>query len=191
METKLTNQESLAIITKMIQQSKSNVQAGSFYFLFWGWVTFFAYTAHYVLLVFIDYPKPYLVWLITIPAGIISAVYGYKKSQTSVVKTHLDYIFGQNWLAFLIPLLAIIFFGYKVGFENITGLILLLVGSAVFISSRILKFNPSTYGSIVIWAMAILALIYNDEQQYLFGAIATILGYLVPGYLLKKKETNE
>jgi hypothetical protein len=190
METKLTNQESLAIITKMIQQSKSNVQAGSFYFLFWGWVTFIAYTGHYVLQVFTDFPQPYLVWLITIPGGIVSAIYGYKKSQSSLVKTHLDYIFSQNWLAFLVPLLAIIFFGYRVGYENITGLILLLVGSAVFISSRILKFTPSLYGSLVIWAMAILALVFNDEQQYLFGAIATILGYLVPGYLLKKKEAN-
>lgn len=191
METKLTNQESFAIITKMIQQSKSNVQEGSFYLLFWGWVITAAYAGHYILMVFTEFAQPYAVWLITIPAGIISTIYGFKKSRKALVRTHLDYLYAQNWLAFLLPLLVIIAFGYQIGYENITGMILLIVGSAVFVTSRLLKFTPSLYGSLVIWAMAILALVFNDERQYLFGCVATTLGYLVPGYLLKKKETNE
>lgn len=191
MEVQLTKEESLLIITKMIRQSKYNVQQSSFHLLLWGWVTTLAYLGQYLLTVYSDFARPEMVWMVCIPAGIVSGIYGYRFRSKAVITTHLDYIYGNVWLGFLLPFLAILFFGSKIGYENITGMILMLAGSAVFISSRLLKHFPTLLGAIILWTAAFLSLTYNTEVQYLFGAMGTLFGYLMPGYFLRKKEQHD
>ncbi|MBV6644393.1 MAG: hypothetical protein KI790_03035 [Cyclobacteriaceae bacterium] len=189
MKDRLTNAESLEIISNMINQAKQQIGGSSFQFLMWGWVVLTAYLGHFTLAK-IDFNAPYVVWLITIPAAIVSFVYGYRQEKDAKVKTYTSYIYGNTWLAMSIPLVAFIAFGSKVGSHNLTGLILLISGSATFVSGKALKFLPTIYGSFIIWLGGIFALIFNDDNQFLIGALAVTLGYLVPGYLLKMKEKN-
>jgi len=189
MDKQLTHDESLAIISGMIQQAKSNVAGSSFFILLWGWVALIGYLGHYTLFQ-IGFDSPYLVWLITFPAAIASMVRGYQLRNEAKVKTYTDQLYGNVWGALIIPFISVISFGGQLNYENITGLILLMVGTGLFISSKLLKFAPATYGAFIIWAGAIAALVFNDETQFLIGAMATVLGYLVPGYMLKQKEKN-
>lgn len=190
MEKHLSNQESLTLITQMINQSKQNYKKSSFYFLIWGWVVMIADLAHYYLMVFTDYPHPYAVWLISIPTVIACAVYGAQQSKEAVVKTHIDRMYANIWVAFIFPVLVIMFSGGIIGPNNITGMIMLLAGYAVFISGKLLKFKPTVYGAYVVWLSALFCLIFNDETQYLIAAVGIALGYLVPGYMMKRKENN-
>lgn len=190
MEKQLSNQESLALITQMINQSKQNYKKSSFYFLLWGWVVLVADLGHYYLAEFTSYPYPYIVWLISIPAWIACAIYGSHQSNRAKVKTHIDSIYQAIWIAFAFPVAVIIFSGGVIGPENITGMILLMAGYALFITGRVLKFKPLSYGGLVLWVSALLALYFNDSSQYLIGAVGTGLGYLVPGYMMKSKENN-
>jgi len=186
----LTHQESLSLITQMINQSKQNMQRGSFYFLFWGFVVLTGYLFHYLLFIYTDYPHPYAIWLITIPAVIVTVFYSKKMERESGFKSHIDYMSGQIWTAIWPPLTAYIFLGFKLGYENITGLILFSAGSAVYLTGKLIKFTPTIVGGIIIWIGAVLAIIFNTEVQYLIGAVTVALGYLVPGYMLRKKEIN-
>ncbi len=189
MENELTKEESLAIISGMIKQAKSNVAGSSFFFLLWGWVALIGYGGHYTLFM-MEYEAPQMIWLITIPAAIISAIRGARMRSTAKVRTYTDQIYGSIWLGLAIPFVALIYFGGQFGYQNITGLILLMVGTGLFITSRLLRFEPATYGAFVIWLGAIAALILNNESQFLIGGFVTILGYLIPGYMLKKREEN-
>ncbi len=190
MSSELTHEESLKTISHMINLSKNNVQHSSFYFLLWGWVVALAFLGHYILMVYVEFENPSVIWLIAIPAAIASGIYGYRTEKKILYKTHFDDLYTQTWLAFLLPLLMILFFGNKLGLENTTALILMLAGSGTYISSRILRFKPSLYGSLIIWVTAILSFIYNNEYQYLLGVAGIVMGYLIPGYLLRKKEQS-
>ena len=67
----LTAKESLDLITAMIHEAKGQVQRNNFFFLLWGWVVVLANLGMYALYQ-IAYSRPYVVWLITIPAWIFT-----------------------------------------------------------------------------------------------------------------------
>ncbi|MDN5205401.1 hypothetical protein QQ008_28710 [Fulvivirgaceae bacterium BMA10] len=185
----LTNEKSLEIITNMIAAAKGKVDKNSFYFLLWGWVCVLANIGHYYILKFTDYPEPQIVWVITIPAAIVSAIYGYFQRKRASVKTHLGTIAFWIWMAFLISLVLILIFAHRINYQ-INPMIMILTASATFISGIILRFKPLIIGGILFWVFAVLALLSSLEYQYLIGAIALITGYLIPGYMLKKRANN-
>ena len=184
-EKELTSAESLEIITRMIHQAKGNAQEGSFYFLFWGWIAVIASLGHFYLEQFTEFPHPYMVWLIAIPGWIITMIYGYKQSGKKRVKTYSDGLIMWTWISFLFSILVVIFAGSYLNF-HITALILLFSGMATFITGLIIRFNPLVIGGSSFWIFAPMAIYLGVAYAPLVMAIAVIVGYLIPGYLLKK-----
>jgi len=186
-EKEFTSAESLEIITKMINKAKGNVKQGSFYFLFWGWLVVIASLGQFYLDRFTDFEHPYMVWLIAIPGWIISMIYGYKQSNKKTVKTYSDNLVMWVWLGFVFSILIIIFGGSYINFQ-ITALILLFSGFATFISGLIIRFKPLIIGGSSFWIFTPIALYLGVHYAPLVMAVAIIVGYLIPGYLLKKAE---
>ncbi len=182
----LTAEESLSIITEMIQQAKGNVQGNSFYFLLWGWVIVIANLGHYALLKLTSYPYPYIIWLISVPAYIYSVIHA-RRSRHENVRTHLDKIHTSLWLAFGVGIPIVLFFGRQVNFQ-INAIIMLLAAVPTFVSGVILNFKPLVRGGIVFWIAATASFLLPTDLQYPVMALAIVFGYLVPGYLLKKIE---
>ncbi len=183
-EKSLTNQESLEIITKMIQTAKGNVKGNSFYFLLWGWVGALGNLGQYIIAEITDYPHPYMIWLIAIPAWIISFAYGYKKSKTAAVKTYGDYLVMWVWISFLFSIIIVIFSGPFM--ELIPTVILIMAGMCLFITGCIIKFKPLIYGASTFWIFSALILMLGSNYAPLLSAIAVFCGYLIPGYMLKR-----
>lgn len=187
-EKELNKEESLELITRMINQAKSNYnKRGSFFFLLWGWAVMLANIGHYMLGKFSDYPHPYIVWLIAIPAGIISGIYGARLSRKALVVSHLDRLYGKIWLAVGLGIIICLLFMSKLSFNH-NAVILLLSGIGTYISGVLLRFSPLIWGSIALGVASIVAFNVPMIDQYLVGGVGILLGYLVPGYLLKNKE---
>lgn len=184
-KNEFTKDESLAIITQMIQTAKGNVKENSFYFLFWGWLVVIASLGEYYLNFFTDFEHPYMVWLISIPGWIITMIYGFKQSQKERVKTYSDGLVMWTWLGFLFSILIIIFGGVYFNY-NITALILILSGFATFVTGLIIRFKPTMIGGSSFWIAAPIALYVGPEHASLVMAVAIIVGYLIPGYMIKK-----
>ncbi len=187
METKtenLTAQQSLDLISTMIKQTQSNLTQNSIYFLLWGWVIAICNLGMYLLMRFTDFQYPYAIWLLTIPAWIITIIIGSKQSKSSMIKTHLDSINMWLWIALGISICPTIFFGAKIGWM-INAVVLMPVGLCTFVSGILLRFKPLIFGGIIIWIAGALCYLVAPIDQYLVGALAMILGYLVPGYMLR------
>lgn len=188
MSKELTKEESLALITDMIGQAKRNVaKGGSFYFLMWGSVVMLANLGHYLIETNNWYEHPYIVWVLMIPAGIASMIYGAKQDRETKVKSHLDRLYSMIWLAVFIGILIVLFFMKDLNY-NINAVILSFAAIGTFISGQALRFNPLIMGAVALWATSILAFNVTPVDQYLVGAIGIFAGYLVPGYLLRKAE---
>ncbi|MFZ6010902.1 MAG: hypothetical protein ACOYXT_11210 [Bacteroidota bacterium] len=184
----LSARQSLDIITSMITQAKGNVQRNSFYFLLWGWVVAVANLGMYALTL-LQYDRPYIVWVITIPAWIISLYKGFRQSREERISTHFDKISMWLWISFGICVFTLVAFGYKINYQ-LNPAILLLCAIPTFISGVILRFTPLMLGGASFWIFSIIDFLTPMESQPLVGAIAIICGYLVPGYLLKNKKDN-
>jgi hypothetical protein len=187
-KTTLTPEQSLDIITRMIDQAKGNVQRNAYYFLLWGWVVALANLGMFTL-IRIGYERPYIVWIITIPAWIFTLIKSYKKGSVKSVATHLDRISSQLWLAFGICIFTLITFGWAINYQ-LNPVILLMAAMPTFVSGVILKFKPLMMGGISFWIFSIVSFLVTADLQPLVGALAIVCGYLVPGYLLKKKELH-
>ena len=189
-EKELTKEESFEIIKKMIIQAKRNYSKGdSFHWLLWGWVIMLANFGFYGLEKYTAFDKPYLIWLITIPAAIVSVYYSSRRSKVSQVINHFDRLYGQVWLAMGVSMFVTILFMSKLGYNH-NGVILLFAATGTYISGQMLKFTPLILGAIALIITSVICLNVEIVDQYLYGGIGIFVGYLAPGYLLKSKESE-
>jgi hypothetical protein len=167
METKqnLNPQESLALITSMINQAKGNIGRSSFYFLLWGWVIAICNFGMYAIFKFSSFPKygPYI-WFLVVPAWIITIIYSNRQQKQKGVTTHLDEINKWLWITMAITILPVWFFGDKLNWM-INAIVLMPVGTATFLSGIIIRFRPLIFGGITFWIAGIACYLVNPIDQ--------------------------
>ena len=208
METKFTEQESLAVISQMIEQAKNNLRKGGGNGLIFAGISV-AFTAILnAILIFVFIKKgintdlSMLAWCLMIPGSYIIFLIGKKEERKSTVKTHIDSIIGSSWKAYLyavLVLLAVFFsslFSQKVYgiFYLITPVILIMVGQAEYVTAKACRFKPYLYGAISMWlgALACIGTMWVKEPyppviiQFLIFAVCMITGFVIPGYQLNK-----
>ena len=189
MKDNLTNEESLALITRMISTAKGNVGQGAFHMLLWGWVVMAVSLSHFLLLRFEVVGHPEIVWLSMIPTLVISLYVGFKKGRKERVQTHLDTLYMWIWLSFVIIMSLMLFF-IAGNWHLVNPMVLLLAGYATFLSGKIIRFRPMVLGGISFWAWAVLAYFVGPYYGMLVTSAAITTGYIIPGILLQRK-TNE
>lgn len=188
MEKQLTQEESLKIITEMIQEAKSSYsKGGSFYFLLWGWVYLMASIGFYVSMKWSLMEHPELIWLVTVPAVVWTIVRSISQAKMSSSTSHLQGLNNQVWIAIGVGIGISLFFMPQLGFYH-NAVILVLGGIGTYVTSRIMKYNPLMVGALLLWIAAIVSFIVPMTEQYLVAGIGIFVGYLVPGYLLKRAE---
>lgn len=186
-EQPLSEQESLRIISQMIQTAKENFNDNGFFYLLWGWLVFIAALTQFCL-IHIQYELNYMPWPVLMTAGgIISFIYGYRQEKKAKVKTHLDSFMGYLWGGFVISLLIVLGMMPKISVEVAYPIIMILYGLGTFVSGGVLKFTPLILGGITCWAIAIISLFFNFEIQLLLIAFAVLLSYIIPGHMLKHR----
>lgn len=189
-EKVLKPEESLQIIEKMINRTKGNLHDNSFYFLLWGWIVLIGILGHTILANFTDFSKPYLSWLIIIPGMIINIIYAMRQSKKKSISTHMDKVNFMTWIAFLVSYTITIIFMSKLNY-NIVPIIFILAGNATFLTGIIIKFKPLIWGGIIFWIGAIGLFTLPGNLNIFVPPLAIILGYLVPGYMLKSQNKKD
>ena len=144
---------------------------------------------HYIPDVYRLYEAPYLVWLIAIPAAIASIWYGFKKSTTTQVTSHLDKVYTSIWIGIIVMIIICLIFMSRINYNH-NPIILLFAGLGTFVSGILMKYKPIIIGAIVLWTGACSGLLCSVSDQQLISGVAVFLGYLIPGYMLKKVEKN-
>lgn len=183
----LNPQQSLDLITSMIREAKGSVQKSSFYFLLWGWTIVVANLGVYLLLRFTSVTNPFLMFALTIPAAFVSAIYSARQGKKISISTHLGEIHKWLWIGFGINCILFVFLGKYIGWM-VNPVIILLAAVPTFITGVILRFKPLYFGGMIFWVLGVVLFFVSREDQFLLSALAIALGYLVPGYMLRKSE---
>jgi len=185
-EKMMTGEDSLKIIKEMINKTQVNIRQGSFHLLFWGWLIVLCSLSEYLLYKFTNFEEAYLVWLLVIPGVLVSLVYGYIVGRKAKVYTYADMINMWTWIGFLIAMI-ILFVIQSNDMGSVAPYILMLAGLPTFVSGIILKFRPLVLGGISFWLFALLANFTGPSVSPLAVPLAMLTGYLIPGYMLKRK----
>jgi len=184
-----SSEESIELIQRMIKSAQHDIEDDSFYFLLWGWAVFFACVLNFVLMK-LGSAYPFIGWMILMPlAGVVTAVYGSKKERKSKVKSYVDSLMKYVLISFLVSLFMVLFFMGKLGL-NTYPMVMMVYGFWLFISGGALKFKPLIIGGIINWVLAAISFFLFFEFQLIVLGIAVLLGYIIPGYMLKSKFKN-
>jgi hypothetical protein len=203
METKLTEQQSLDVITEMITRARNNVQKGSANSLiFNGYAVGLIAIANFILLHLLpaEYVNwSYWVWILMFPAGLIDRYIDHRQNRSVLIKTEIDKIISAAWRGFMISvilLLAILFsmaavFRTGYYFTTITPVIMLMVAIAEFVMSKACRFKPFFWGAVAFWVGAVLCtlsffLFKSAGVHFLILAACMIFGFIIPGHQLNK-----
>jgi len=185
-EKMMSGEESLRIITEMLNKTRVNIRQGSFHLLFWGWMIVICSLGEYILDHFTNMVNPWYVWLLVIPGMFVSFAYGIITGRKAKTHTYADKIWMWTWMAFLISMF-VLFIVHSKSMETISAYILLLVGFPTFISGIIIRFRPLIVGGISFWIFALLVHFGGPTIGPLGVPVSMIVGYLIPGYILKSK----
>ena len=189
-EQLMTGEESLAIITEMINKTRVSVTQASFHLLLWGWLIFVCSLSEFLLWRFTEWNSSWYVWFLVVPGVLVSFIYGFSKGKKQRVYTYATSIYVWTWIAFFIA--AVIFFVvFPVEIESVGKYMLLMAAIPLFISGAVLKFRPMIWGAVAFWVLALAAHFGGSTVAGLAVPLAMIIGYLLPGYLLRKKGSHD
>lgn len=185
----LTSEESLLIIKNMINAAKKDIEDDSFYYLFWGWLVFIASISHYILLQ-TSFSAPSIGWILMPIGGVITGIYSSRQAKQKKVKTYMDQFLKFLVMAFVISLMIILFSMNKLGLSCYP-MIMLAYATFLFVSGGVIESKPIMFGGIINWICCIIAFFVTFEYQLLILSLAVLFGYITPGYLLKKHNTQQ
>ena len=148
-EKKMTEAESLSIISGMINRAKNRFSETGTLYLLWGWVILICCVAQFVAVNYFNYQRGYQVWFLTWLAVIYQFIYLAKRKKQEGVKTYTDEIIGFVWLTFVSCgfILVYLLITHK-AYGAIYPAILVLYGMPTFLSGIILQYKPLIIGGI-------------------------------------------
>ncbi|MBK7376022.1 MAG: hypothetical protein KA409_05010 [Ferruginibacter sp.] len=189
---KFSPKDSLQLIDSMINQAKNRVTENGFLYLLWGWVIFICAIFHFAALKLSLFKKPELVWMITWGIVIFQIIYLAKLKKNEKVKTYSDGIIDAIWICFGICMFVlVIVLGRFNLWIYINSLVLLLYGIPTFLSGFVMRFTPLKLGGICCWLLAIASTFTSPVYYLLMIALAVMIAWIIPGYLLRKKFKNQ
>lgn len=174
----------------MINRTKVNINQGSFHLLFWGWLLTVCSLSAWLLAKYTGYSHPYFVWFLVIPGSFVSMIYGFVNGRKAKVHTYAEMLYMWTWIGFLFAAIVLFIVQAK-SMQTVTPYILLLAGFPTFLSGFIIKFKPLIIGGICFWIMALLVNFAGPSLAPLGTPIAVLIGYLIPGYMLKTRVNHD
>ena len=169
------------------------MREGSFYYLLWGWALILASLANYFLIRNLIIQERYdeimlmslVAWgVFLVAAMIIQFVYLSRKGKKGRVITHLDRYIKIIWIAAGLLMVLMTFLSLKVDAYP-TPFILGVTAMATAVSGLMVRFRPLVVGAMVFLAAAVISSFLSGTEQLLVFAAAMVLGYLIPGYIIR------
>lgn len=191
----MSNTESLTLIESMINKAKNQFSEDGHLYLLWGWVVFICSLGQYIGMRFLKIESSYYIWLLTVAAFIYMVIYLARNKKQRRVVTYTDEVLEATWIAFSIVLILSGFIlGQVLGAKFYTVLnpiFLTIYGIPTFISGVVLKFRPLKTGAAICWGLAVLSTFIPVTEHLLLIAIAMLVAWIIPGYLLKRHYNNQ
>jgi len=192
----LSPEESLSLISEMIINVKGEFQQNAFYFLLWGWTISLACVVHYVMIKILCqlelYDRINLIsfvnWGVFILAGIIIQ-YSYMAKNPVRALSLYNRFFKIMWQAVGLTMIIAALICLRFNMYP-TPIILSITGLATLTTGIMIRFTPLILGGILFFIAALATTYFLYDHSLLVCAIAIVLGYIVPGYLLRNSKSN-
>jgi hypothetical protein len=213
-ENKMTEQESLQLISQMINKAKNSYHDTGIGPMLWGGVITICSLVSYFRVEY-GFKLPFDIWLLTIVAIVPQIFISIKESKISKVKQYDDKVLDYVWISFGISIFMLSFINAKIidalnpvfstyievkgtrpalDYGSFIGsFFLLLYAIPTFITGACRNMKPMLYGGIICWVCCIISVYTKFKVDMLLTAFAATMAWLIPGIILfsryKKSKT--
>jgi hypothetical protein len=193
MTNEITNraETELALIKKIMEDSRQTVLYNGIHFIFWGILVSVCLIANYLMLVthtFVD--KIGMLWAIMMPAGaVVDMIISRRLERKQSATTFAARLLGALWTASGIAMFIFGFLGPMTGAYKsifICPVISVMLGVSYFTSGSIQQLNWLRNLAFGWWAGAAIMFIYPGMHTLLIFAIMLVGMQVVPGLLINK-----
>lgn len=196
-EKKLTEQESLLIISQMINTAKQEQRDDGKGWIIWGWLLFCASLFTYINMQ-VEFVSAFFFWnafgLVTLVWLAVTLVRHFFFPRPEKVKTYTSDLFAKLNVGYFVSLMFIIaainIGGGGRGVNPVAGFSLLinLYGFWVLVYGAALSFKPSIVGAIMVWIVGFASLSATTfDVIMLYHAAAVLFGYIIPGHMANRE----
>ena len=185
-EKRLTEQESLALITSMINKAKSDYEETGVSALMWGSVVIFC-----SLVTFAGYYQHWdwvgYVWFLTLLAVIPQIIIAIREGKRKRVKSYNDRPVSGIWISFGIGISLFSFFANVFNIQHVECAYMIFYGIPTFATGFATKFKPMIFGGLACWAIAVASMFVPFPFTMLLTAAAAVVAWFIPGLILRRK----
>jgi hypothetical protein len=217
-ERPISKNESLELITTMINQAKNSYHDTGLSALMWGAVVAVCSLVKFAEIKF-GFRLPFDIYLLTFAAIIPQVFISIREKKQRKAKTYDDAYMDFIWLGFGISIILMVFVLNMMGaawqpvaesiyrdtgvrssfqlYEFIGPLFLILYGIPTFVTGTACKFKPMLWGGLICWVSCVIACFTRAEIDLLLVAFSAIVAWFIPGiimmreYRTAKKELQE
>ena len=204
----MTEQESLQLISQMINKAKNSYLDSGIGPILWGavisvcsLVTFFQIKYQFDL--------PFNIWYLTLVALIPQFFIASKGNRLNKVKGYDDKMIDYVWICFGISIFLLIIINATIvkelnpvfqtyidvkgsrpeyNYSSFTSsFFLLLYGIPTIITGSCRNMRPMFYGGILCWVCCVISIYTKIEWDMLLTAIAAAAAWLIPGIIVRSK----
>ena len=186
-EKQLDEKEALQLIANMIRSTKDSLSDNSFYMLLWGWLVFIATTSFFILMKMqVSYAAA--VWLLMPLGAVVTIIYTWKKHRRERAKSYIGQIISYLWIALGVGMFVVLGFQQQLQLATYP-MMMTLYGIGLFVTGGAIRFRPVIIAGVLCWGFAIGAMFTSFENQTLILAACVFTCYIIPGHMLRRKET--
>ena len=181
--------QQLQLIDSMINKARNRFFENGHLYLLWGWTILVCSIGSYLLENFFKVQNAWVIWMLTWVVLIYQVFYIIKRKKKRRFVTYTGDIVKYVWIAFaiLILLMTIIVQRFTTSPHQTDAVFLVLYGLPTFLSGKILKFNPLVTGAFCCWLLSVCTLFIPIQYHILLIAIAVVVAWIIPGYLLRSR----
>lgn len=216
-EHKLSEQESLRLITEMIQKAKKSYYDTGISPLLWGNAVFIASFVTFLQLQF-NFTLPFDIWLIVLFAIIPQIFISIRESKFRKFRNHNDVAVDVVWIVYALTLFGLIFYQNVVpsvtqerikaeGWQmlkhslnnnspdepllpftlSLTSVFLLAYALPTMATGLIKQFKPMIIGAVITYGLFIASFYTELKYDMLLSAITALVCWFIPGIILRKR----
>lgn len=219
-EQPLSEQESLRLITEMIQKAKKTFHERGTSSILWGSVVALCGLLSFAQMQW-DFYIGFDVWLLTLAAFVPQAWISFKHGRERQVLTHAQAAMNNVWIVYGISVFALVFYfnivpgvtdaqwldggrqimetdkatgiqrPYRYSVASSGSLLLMLYAIPTLITGLTHRFRPMIIGAIVCYGFFIASLFTDTRLDMLFNGLAAICNWLIPGLILRQRFRKE
>lgn len=189
-EVKLTENESLKLITEMIGKAKGSYHSNGTSAILWGLVIFFCSIFEFFEMQF-NFDIGFNIWWLMFVALVPQFYLMLKSSSKKNFESYEEKTMNFVWWAFAASVVMMMFFNSYYRPSHSESLFLMLFGMPTFITGGMFRFKPMIIGGITCWILFVVSIYTSLKINLLLMALAALSAWLVPGIILHKKCIRE